>query len=433
MSERLYLECFSGISGDMTAAALIDLGVNHEFLKEQLESLGLKDVKVEIKTIFKNGVKACDFRVMDQYGHGAYDHDMEYLHGSSPLKHGVNHAHGHNSENSDEHIHVHAHEHPHEHRGFNDILKIFQNSSLSDRAKKTASKILKIIAEAESQVHGIAFEDVKFHEVGAVDSIIDIAAISVCLDKLNFDAAFVSSLYEGGGTVRCAHGLLPVPVPAVSMIAAKYELPLRVTGLSGEFVTPTGAAAAAAIRVPGDLPEKFKIKKIGVGAGKRKYETPGILRAMIIEIEDAAPQEDEVLLLETNVDDCTGEALGYTLDRLLSSGALDAFYTPVYMKKNRPAYCLTVISPESIAAKLETIIFEETTSIGIRKRKMKRTVLRRDIEKRLTSLGEINVKKCMLPSGIRLYPEHESVVAVCEKAGISYQTAVRKIISELDG
>ena len=217
-------------------------------------------------------------------------------------------------------------------------------------------------------------------------------------------------------------------MPAVSNIVANHNLKLHLTNTQGELVTPTGAAIVAAIKTEDKLPGEFSIKKIGLGAGKRTYENPSILRAMLI--EHKSENKDFIVKLESNVDDCSGEALGYVMDCLLKSGARDVYYTPIFMKKNRPAYQLNVICKEEDVAKLESIIFSETTTIGIRKQKMERSILEREIKKVETSLGEAIIKVCKLQSEKRVYPEYDSVIEICKRENKSYQEVYQTIIRE---
>ena len=205
--KTLYLECYSGISGDMTVAALIDLGVDHSYLLNALNSLNLDGYQVKISRVNKSGIDACDFDVILDKAHENHDHDMEYLHGSGHHEH----SHGH-----DKHSHEHHHEHHHEHRNLESIQAIINSGNISRRAKVIALKIFQVIAEAEAKAHNKPLNEVHFHEVGAVDSIVDIVALAVCIDALNIQNVIVSELYEGQGTVRCQHGILPIPVPAVA-------------------------------------------------------------------------------------------------------------------------------------------------------------------------------------------------------------------------
>ena len=296
MGEILYLECASGISGDMAVAALLDAGADEKALMSALDSLPVEGFRIRISRVKKNGLDACDFDVVLDEAHENHDHDMEYLHGSVHER-----THGHICE--DEHAHLHAHSerahhhallhdhghthpcegsHSHEHRGPKEIAAIIDASSITSGAKLLAHRIFDILARAEAQAHGVSLDRVHFHEVGAVDSIVDVVAFAVCLDNLGIDDVVVAELSEGKGTVRCQHGVLPVPVPAVVNIVREHAIPLRILDVEGELVTPTGAAIAAAVRTRQKLPERFVVERVGIGAGKRAYPTAGIVRAMLL-------------------------------------------------------------------------------------------------------------------------------------------------------
>ncbi|MCD8076463.1 MAG: nickel pincer cofactor biosynthesis protein LarC [Lachnospiraceae bacterium] len=486
----LYLDCSSGISGDMTVAALLDLGADRDVLERALKSLPLSGYSIEIKEVYKSGIRACDFNVILDAEHENHDHNMAYLHGNgnehtstmyahehSVLSH--EHADGLHCHESDPHnpaddlhrresvshnpvndlheleeaaltpadgshahtddVHHHAHSsHAHSARNLQDIIKIIRAGDLRASAADLAVRIFEIVAKAEAQVHGKAIHEVHFHEVGAVDSIVDIVAAAVCLDNLHPNQVVVSTLTEGCGQIRCQHGLIPVPVPAVTAIAEMEDLPLRFTDIQGELVTPTGAAIAAAIRTEEKLPEQFRIRRVGLGAGKRAYATAGVLRAMLLEPADSGAEEhacaaekeksstsDSVLVLETNIDDCTGEALSFTMQQLLNAGALDVFSIPIYMKKNRPAWLLeTICNPENREA-LETIIFQNTTTIGIRRQAMLRTRLSRRIVTVETDWGVADIKCCDDGQTIRYFPENDSVSRLAIKNGIGFPEMYR--------
>lgn len=438
----LYLECESGISGDMTVAALLDLGADQEALERALQSLPVDGFHTVVSRVKKAGLDMCDFDVVLNQAHENHDHDMEYLHGQESIHpeehfhvHGEgSHTHGgahtgegphtHGGAHMEEAHHVHG-GHAHEHRGLPEILHIIEHADLTERAKETASRIFRILAAAEAKAHGVPEDQVHFHEVGAVDSIVDIVAAAVCLDDLGITDVVVTRLNEGQGTIRCQHGILPVPVPAVMNIAEAHRLPLHVTETKGELVTPTGAAIVAAIRTGSRLPDVFTVEKMGMGAGKRSYDRPGMLRAMLI--RDEAEERDLIYKLETNIDDCTGESLGYAMDRLMEAGARDVHYTPVYMKKNRPAYQLNVICAGEDIDRMEEIIFRETTTIGIRRIPMERTVLRREMRTVQTPLGEAQVKVCTYGGTERYFPEYNSVTALCRAHGRSYQEVYQMI------
>ena len=453
--KSLYLECNAGISGDMLVAALLDLGADKEVLDKALQSIPAKGFEYKISRVSKAGVDCCDFDVILDEEHANHDHDMAFLHGNGDAvvhshehehhhdhehEHEREHHHDHEHEHEHEHHHDHEHEHEyshvphehhhhHEHRGLQEIIAIIDAVDMSAAAKALALKIFDIIAEAEAKAHAVEKNAVHFHEVGAIDSIVDIVAIAVCADSLGVENVIVPELCEGRGTVRCQHGVLPVPVPATANIMQRFGFNVRLLPVQGEFVTPTGAAAAAALMTADELPQSFKILGIGLGAGKRQYEHPSILRALMIEdnakkknsVNSNALQTDCICQLQSDIDDCSGELLGYTLERLLAAGALDAHYQPVFMKKSRPAWELTVICREEDRAKLEALIFAETTTIGIRRARMERTVLpsRRDVVH--TAYGDVAVKRCLLENGERCYVEYDSAAKLAQEQGVPLQ------------
>jgi len=310
------------------------------------------------------------------------------------------------------------------------VTAILNSGNLTPKARELALKIFGIVAEAESRAHGKPIEEVHFHEVGAIDSIVDIAAAAVCLDDLGIDDVVVTGLSEGGGFVECQHGLLPVPVPAVANIASAYALPLRTLPVKGEMVTPTGAAIAAAVRTRESLPGRFTIRRIGLGAGKRDFGMPNVLRAMLIEeteTDTAKPQDppSEITILETNIDDSTGEVLGLAMESLLKAGALDVHYIPAFMKKNRPAWLLRVICRNEDVSGLERVIFETTSTIGIRKLPAGRTCLRRSEMTVTLPAGQASVKKCEFEGKAFYYPEYESIRALAKATGACFADLYR--------
>lgn len=310
---KLYLECYSGISGDMTVGALLGLGADRGKLEKALASVPAEGFRVRTSQVLKSGIEAWDFDVILDEAHENHDHDMEWLFGAAaeaPHVHGDGHVHSHGeascchsvkgecaveSDQGEHHGHeghlshdAHRHEgHHHEHRNLEQVYDILDRTQMSENARALAKRIFRIVAEAEAEVHGKPIDEVHFHEVGAIDSIADIIAIAVCYDDLqvreNITEVIVPVLYEGTGTVRCQHGILPIPVPAVAAIVRSHGLRLHIMPDAGEFVTPTGAAVAAALRTGDALPAEFVIKKNGLGAGKRAYKRAGILRAMLLE------------------------------------------------------------------------------------------------------------------------------------------------------
>lgn len=430
MNRQLYLECYSGISGDMTVAALLDLGADEQILRKALASLPVGGFEIAVTRKVKSGLDVCDFDVILDAEHENHDHDMEYLHG-----HDHQHTHDHVHEDGSVHAHEHHHHdhshehhhdhgHHHEHRGLHEILHIIEHADMTERAKETAVRIFQILAEAESKAHGVPADQVHFHEVGAVDSIVDILAVAICLDNLDITEVIVPFLCEGQGSIRCQHGIIPVPVPAVVNIAQAHRLTLKPTGVQGELVTPTGAAIVAAVRTSDKLPQTCRIVKIGMGAGKREYEGTGILRAMLLE-SGSAEAADTIWRLESNLDDCSGEVLGFVMDELFAAGARDVYYTPIYMKKNRPAVQINIICREQDVDKLQNILFCNTTTIGVRRCRMERTILPREIRQMDTPYGKVQVKVCRIGEEVRAYPEYDSVVELCKTHNMSFQKAWR--------
>ena len=269
----LYLECYSGISGDMVVASLIDLGVDLKYLKEALESVPIYGYTIKISKVKKNGVEACDFNVIIDEGH-------------------------------------------HVHRNLNDVFMIIKESKITLNAKKLAMKIFYIEAEAEAKAQGVEIEQVNFDEFGVVELIIYIVAVAVCLDYLNINDAVISEIYEGKGHVECQEGFVPIPVPAVTNMVLKYKMPIKITSNDGEMITATGMAIASAIKTKEVLPESYVIKAIGVGAGKKDYNNSNILRAYLIQ-EAERQQVEKILSLEINIDDCSGETIGYTMKKFI--------------------------------------------------------------------------------------------------------------------
>lgn len=314
MGRMLYLECASGISGDMTVAALLDAGADEAALHRALDSLPVDGFSVRVSRVEKSGLDACDFAVLLDDAHENHDHDMDYLH-SADWPHGRDVAAGH-AHHVCEHDAAAGHAHGgcgthgardapdapvsrgtsdlhHAHRGLPEICAIIDAANMTDRAKGIARRTFEVLAAAEAKAHGVPLDEVHFHEVGAVDSIADVIAAAVCFDSLGVDEVVVPVLCDGRGTVRCQHGVIPVPVPAVVNIVADVGIPLRILDVQGELVTPTGAAFVAAVRTRDRLPDRFVVERVGIGAGKRLYETPGILRAFLIRADETDGESGE--------------------------------------------------------------------------------------------------------------------------------------------
>ena len=461
MGKTLYLDCSSGISGDMTVAALLDLGASEQRLRETLSTLPAHGFDVAVTRVKKSGLDACDFDVRLDAAHENHDHDMAWLYGHlDASEHEHTHAHGHDHleryksdrieaisdpivtdlQHSAEHDHEHAHHHHHhhEHRSLADVCAIIDASAMSEHAKELAHAVFGKLAEAEAKAHGATPESVMFHEVGAIDSIVDICSVAICLDDLDVTAVIVPSLAEGHGTIRCAHGIMPVPVPAVVNLCQAADIALVPAPVAGELVTPTGAAIVAALRTDSALPASYAIERVGYGAGKRAYENcSGVLRAVLIASagSDDAGDGDRstVTKLESDLDDCTGEALGHVIELLMAAGAREAHAIPIVMKKGRPGHQLEVICDGELAPALERIIFENTTTIGIRSMDMRRHALPRTPGGIETPYGRVATKLVVMPDGhVRAYPEYSSVVEACERAGASFQDVFRTTQSAAD-
>ena len=430
MGKILYLECNSGISGDMTVGALLDLGADRHVLEHALESLGVGGYHLHFGRKDVCGLDSYDFDVhLEEDGHD-HEHPHDHPH---PHAHEENHGHS--------YAHQHGDGHPHVHRNLFDIYQIIDRLESNDRVKELARRMFRIVAEAESKAHGLPVEQVHFHEVGAIDSIVDIISVAVCVDDLGVDDVVVSALAEGHGHVHCQHGVLPVPVPATAHIASAYGLNLRFTDNDGEMVTPTGAAIAAALRTRDSLPDSCRLLKIGMGAGNRIFRQANVLRAMLMETShtDAGADNGEMALdgqsmwvMETNLDDCTGEILGFVMELLLEAGAADVWYTPIYMKKNRPAYTLSVLCRREEREKLEEIILIHTTTIGIRQYPVARTVLARKRVTVDTACGPADVKVCTYKDRKFYYPEYEAVRRICRDTGRDFKAVYQDVRLEAE-
>lgn len=425
----LFLECASGISGDMTVAALLDLGADAAKMERVLDSLKLKGFDYKILRRKSYGMDGCGFDVSlhNDHGHGhphdhhhqhehENEHDHEHDHGHThEHEHGHEHGHGHHHE----HEHEHEHTHEHVHRNISDVYEVIDRGEMTDNARAIAKKAFMLVAESEAKAHNLPIEEVHFHEVGAIDSIVDIICAAVCFDDLGIDDCVVTGVSEGTGYVRCQHGDLPVPVPAVVNIAARYSIPIRVLPeVVGEMVTPTGIAIAAAIRTRTELPVQYVIEKIGVGVGTRDFGRPNLFRAMIISEETA---QEAMWVVETNIDDSTGEQLGLAIEELMNAGANDAHCVPCMMKKTRPAYLLRVVVAEKNLDVVEDAIFRCTTTIGVRRYRVERTCLERSKVQVQLPYGTVDVKKSVWKGKASFHPEFESVKRLSVETGHDFK------------
>lgn len=384
MNRILYLEGSSGISGDMTVSALLDLGASRKKMEEELKKLPLDGYRLIIGKTQKNGIEACAFYV-----------------------------------ELDDTV-------PQPMRNYAQIREMLMQSELDKNVKQLAIHIFVILAKAEAAVHGTDVEHVHFHEVGAVDSIVDIVAAAICFVDLGIEQVAVGTLAEGKGTTWCQHGRIPVPVPATCELLREYGLKIKILDVQGEMITPTGAAIAAALRNR-EMPKEYQIEGVGIGSGEKDFPHANILRAMILREKE----EKQIFVLETNVDDCSGELLGYVQGMLLKAGALDVVYRPIYMKKNRPAYQLQIVCRKENIEVLEGIVFRETTTIGIREYPVERNILERKIETIVTPYGEVRVKICRFQQEEYRYPEYDDLCQYCEKSGMTFQQGYEKFIKKI--
>lgn len=383
----VYLDCYAGISGDMTVGALLDLGVPLEHLQAELAKLPLPP---------------------NSYVLSASRTERRHL---LALKFDVD---------------VHDH---HTHRHYAGIDAMIAESSLADSIKDRSRRIFRRLAEAEATVHGVPLEDVHFHEVGAVDSIVDIVGTAICLDYLDVTEVYAAPLPVGGGFVETAHGRLPVPAPATAELL--QGLAMHGECGPGERVTPTGAAIIAALAAGTGQRPPMRLGRIGSGAGCKDFDDcPNILRAFLGTVVKEAVGDDPVVVAETNVDDSTPEVLGYVMERLLAEGALDVFFTPVQMKKNRPATQLSFLCRPEDLEKLARLVLAETSAIGLRHYPAGRIILERRVEQCQTPLGPVHFK-LVFDGGqlLRAAPEYEDCRRIARERGIPCREVVERVVA----
>jgi uncharacterized protein (TIGR00299 family) protein len=434
-----YLECFSGMSGDMFLGALIDAGVPPRLLEETVAALGV-GARLEISRVVRSGISATK---VDVWVDGEKDLPREQYwakqdvaRAPSPVK--SKHEHG-------QHHHEHAHDHEHEHsragapapqthshdhgRGLSEIREIIGKAAISDTSKKTAIAIFEALGRAEAKIHDTSIEKVHFHEVGAVDAMVDVVCASVGTEALGVDEIVCSPLNVGGGTVQCAHGAFPVPAPAT--VELLKDAPVYSTGVQAELVTPTGAAIVKTLARRFAAFPAMKIEKSAYGAGSREFPGhPNVVRLTLGEAPSslaAKTASETITVLEANLDDLNPQVFGYVMDRLLEEGALDAFAMPVQMKKNRPGTLLTVLCKPEDASKLTQLIFTETTTLGVRRRDEVRQTLARRWENVNTQWGEVRVKIASMNGTVTNYaPEYED----CRRIATQHHVPLKTVIQE---
>ena len=397
--KTLYIECNMGAAGDMLLASLAELTGDVKACEEKLNSLGIPDVTYEFEKSVKCGIEGTHAHVVV---HGV--EEDEHMH-----EHEHEHHHEHEHEHA-EHDHHHEHEHHHHHTHMSDIESIINGLNVSDKVKADALAVYGLIAEAESKAHGKPVTDIHFHEVGTMDAVADIAGVCVLLEQIAPDRIIVSPLATGYGQVRCAYGILPVPAPATASIIE--GIPTYSGDVEGELLTPTGAALLKHFAGSFGPRPVMTIEKTGYGMGRKDFAKANLLRTFIGSEED---EGDKIIELKFNVDDMTGEETGYATGVLMENGALDVFTTPVFMKKNRPGLLFTVLVKPEDKEKFARLIFENTTTIGIRYNAMDRFRLARREEKVMTKYGEVRVKVSEGFGVTKVKPEYDDVSEAAEK------------------
>lgn len=406
--KALYLDCVSGISGNMFLGACLQLGVTEKYLTGELEKLNLsKEYQLEISDVSKNGIGAAyvNVKLLREF-------EPEKIHQTRP-----------NIRRISRHIHEHKH------RTMADIKKIIDSSSLSEVVKQKSLAIFSVIAAAEGKVHGLSAEEVSFHEVGAIDSIVDIVGCAICLDFLDVQKIFVSRVNVGSGFVKCAHGLMPVPAPATAELLQGYKT--YSFGAEKELTTPTGAAIINSLaEFSADLPEDFSSEKIGYGAGTLDLPIPNVLRIYLGEFSGRV--ERQLVKLETNIDDMNPQIFGRLYEKFFSAGALDVWTTPIFMKKNRPAQMLSVLVDSEHQSDCIKIIFEETTSIGLRVIEVDRRVEAvRKTAKVETIYGEVRCKVSAYDGKIvSVSPEYEDCNQLAEKNNVPFKVVWQEALAK---
>jgi hypothetical protein len=414
--KTLYLECSMGAAGDMLTAALLELVEDKQQFIDRINHLGLSGVRVTAEPSVKCGITGTHMKVTVD---GEEEESLD--------------AQGHHHEHVHEHSHAHAHERPHDdhehghhhHASVSDIDKLINGLNVSDQVKANAKAVYALIAEAESQVHGHPVSEIHFHEVGTLDAVTDVVSVCLLMEEIGAEEVVVSPVHVGSGHVRCMHGILPVPAPATALILK--DVPTYGGHIQGELCTPTGAALLKhfASRF-GDRP-MMKTKAIGYGMGKKDFEQANCVRAFLGESEGKLEQ---ITKLECNLDDMTGEDIGFAIEQLFNAGARDVFTQPIGMKKNRPGILLSVLCLPEDADRLAEEIMKHTSTLGIRRQEMSRYALQRSVGTVNTSYGEVRLKQASGMGVKRSKPEFDDIAAIARKYNVPLRTIREKITEE---
>ena len=450
----LYFDCATGISGNMAIGALLEICDGEQYLRDELAKLGVPGYQLNVIKRDSHGIDGTYVEVLEANTgipvdaihdgnknvgssatlglHHGHTHSHHHELDSSPEHHSHGHYHDHEHDHSlDNHCHNHQddndnnHNHNHVHRTYADIKQIIEGSGITEAAKELSRSMFQKVAAAEAAVHGKPIDEVHFHEVGAIDSIVDIVSVAILMDYINPDRVISSVVSDGYGTIKCAHGVLSVPVPATSMMYKNEKIRFKQIEVPTELVTPTGAAIISTFAESYGLIPEMNLNKIGIGVGSRNIGGPNTLRVFLGEdvTADGETQNDDIIVINSNIDDSSGEDLGYVLEKLMDAGALDVSYSPIFMKKNRPAYRLEVICRAETREKLSEIIFDETTTIGVRYYAVQREELTRVRTLVDTELGQIEAKQVSTASGhTYTYPEYESMKTIASELGISMKS-----------
>lgn len=432
----LYYDCFSGISGDMNLGALLDLGMDEKYLVDELSKLNLNGYEIKVSRDSRKGIEGTKVDVvLQEHSHDHADAEVEHNHKHLHDDNEGGHSHGHMTN-------IHSHQ---EHRNLKNIQDIIECSKLSSKVKELSMKMFMKVAEAEAKVHGKLLYEVHFHEVGAVDSIVDIVGAAICINYLNVDKIMSSSVELGGGFVKCAHGLIPVPAPAT--VAILKGIPVKLGAVPFETTTPTGAAILAANVSEFKDNNNFIINKIGYGIGNRDTEIPNVLRVMLVEEADEPitrknkleqsknveyENETSQQIIECNIDDMNCELYEYIMEKLFNEGALDVYLTPIIMKKGRPSIKISVLCNEDKIETMKEVLFKETTTFGVRSFKVNKTMLQRKFAKVSTSYGEVTVKQAYYKGEkIKSKLEYEECKKIAQSMGTSISDIYEKIRGEI--
>ena len=409
----LYIDCGMGAAGDMLTAALLELIPDKEAFLHRMNHLGIPGVVVSAEKSVKCGITGTHFSVK------VHDtEEDEHIH-----DHAHSHSHGHHHDHS--HTHSHDHSHSHHHGSMADIRSVVSAMPIPTMVKLDIMSVYNEIAQAESAVHGVPVDQIHFHEVGSMDAVADITAVCLLMHELDVDRVVASPVHVGSGQVRCAHGILPVPAPATAHILK--QVPIYGGSIRGELCTPTGAALLKHfVEVFGDMPA-MAVSGIGYGMGKKDFERANCVRVLLGE---TAKQNDEILELNCNVDDMTGEALGFAIGELMENGALDAFSIPIGMKKSRPGILLTVMCREADREKMVSLMFRHTTTLGIREKRCQRHILDRRLETVNTPYGKVH-RKISTGYGVqRVKYEYNDLARIAKEQNLSLSEVLAKINEE---